>query len=64
MTDYRKQSNTDGWIRSNNRSHNHDFRVVALVQLLARQAAQEDYDDLLMNIEEQGPAREQKETLQ
>ena len=64
MTNRTENNNTKGWIRSANRSHNHDSRVVALVRLLARQAAEKDYDDLLKKLEKQGPTQEQKDTIQ
>ena len=64
MTDYTKQSNTKGWIRSTDRSHNHDSRVVALVQLLARQAAQKDYDDLLEKLKKKPSDQDMKDTIQ
>lgn len=61
MTDRTKHNNTKGWIRSANRSHNLDSRVVALVRLLARQAAQKDYDDLLKAMKTHTPAQDKKD---
>lgn len=64
MTNRTENNNTKGWIRSADRSHNHDSRVVALVRLLARQAAQKDYDDLLEKLKKQPPAQDKKDTIQ
>ena len=62
MAKHTKNSNKK-WIVSTKRAHNsasrlHDERVVALVRLLARKAAEQDYEELL---KQHSPEKEAKE---
>lgn len=51
-------SDNKKWIKTTEREHNIDSRIVALVRLLARKAAEQDYQALL---DKHSPEKEAKD---
>ncbi len=56
----RINSSNNEWIKSTKREHNIDSRIAALVRLLARKAAEQDYQALLNKHSSEKEAKDEK----
>lgn len=56
----RINSSNNEWIKSTKREHNIDSRIAALVRLLARKAAEQDYQALLNKHSPEKEAKDEK----